>query len=939
MDCGNIERFNNIGKSQQDNRDYRGLKLANGLKVLLVSDPVTDKSSAALTVDVGHMKNGGSSNASTYADNTKYYFDIVPSQLEGALDRFAQFFISPLFTETATEREINAVDSEHDKNVAIDVWRIRQVSKSLADPNHPYSKFGTGNKKTLFEDPLARGINVRDELIKFHDRWYSANIMSLAVYGKETLDELETMVVSKFSGIVNKNVEAPRWNDAPFLADQEATKVSIVPVKDSRSLTISFPTGDLEKHYKSSPEQYLSHLLGHEGKGSILSELKSKGWCNSLMAGHSTSARGFGFFDISVDLSKEGFENVDEIIKIIFQYINMLKANEPKKWIFEEYCNLSEMQFRFKDKDTPLSLVSGVVHSMQLYPLEEVLTAPYLVSEWRPDLIEDLQKDLTPTTCRIIVVGQKLESIANNAEKWYGTKYHWEKLDKKLLEEWLNCGFNPKLSFPNANPFIPTDFNLYPIEADVQKIPIIIHDTPVMRVWYKQDTEFLKPKAIMNFDFSSPLAYADPLNCDLTHMFVHLFKDELNEYLYEADLAGLRMGVSNTANGISLSVSGYSDKQQVLLAKILDQMFNFEFDEKRFEIIKEQLMRALKNFKAEQPYQHAVYFLALLLTEHAWTKQELIDAVALITIERLQQYIKDFLSRMHVECFIHGNVNKQKALDLAGLVEKKLDSTHANVLPLLSRQLMLKREYKLVTGERYLFETENEFHKSSCASVYLQCGPQDDRSNVFIDLVTQILSEPCYNQLRTKEQLGYIVFCGARKANGVHGIRFIVQSAKHPVFVEERIKVFLDSMVEQLTNMTDDEFERHKEALAAQKLEKPKRLSTQFNKFLNEISLQLYHFERAEKEVVILRTVTKAELIEYYENFILFSGPRNCALSIHIVSTAEGGIGHSDVTEEKPARPDMVVISDLAAFKSSKELYAVAQPYINIQPKGGKSKL
>lgn len=57
-------------------------------------------------------------------------------------------------------------------------------------------------------------------------------------------------------------------------------------------------------------------------------------------------------------------------------------------------------------------------------------------------------------------------------------------------------------------------------------------------------------------------------------------------------------------------------------------MFNFEFDEKRFEIIKEQLLRALKNFKAEQPYQHAVYFLALLLTEHAWTKQELIDAVA-----------------------------------------------------------------------------------------------------------------------------------------------------------------------------------------------------------------------------------------------------------------------------------------------------------------------
>lgn len=56
-----------------------------------------------------------------------------------------------------------------------------------------------------------------------------------------------------------------------------------------------------------------------------------------------------------------------------------------------------------------------------------------------------------------------------------------------------------------------------------------------------------------NYIFYCITAYADPLNCDLTHMFVHLFKDELNEYLYEADLAGLRMGVSNTANGISVS--------------------------------------------------------------------------------------------------------------------------------------------------------------------------------------------------------------------------------------------------------------------------------------------------------------------------------------------------------------------------------------------------
>lgn len=279
-------RIHNITKSLQDNRDYRGLHLENGLKVLLVSDPSTDKAAAALTVGVGHMsdpdnipglahfcehmlflgtkkypnenaystfltENGGSSNASTYADNTKYYFDIVPGELEGALDRFSQFFIAPLFTENMTEREINAVNSEHEKNLATDGWRVRQVSKSLSDPNHPYSRFGTGNKKTLSDDPISNGVNVRDELIQFHGKWYSANIMCLAVYGKESLDALETMVLDKFSNIVSKDVTYPKWTDHPFQAGQQRAKVSIVPIKDSRSLTISFPTGDLEKYYKS----------------------------------------------------------------------------------------------------------------------------------------------------------------------------------------------------------------------------------------------------------------------------------------------------------------------------------------------------------------------------------------------------------------------------------------------------------------------------------------------------------------------------------------------------------------------------------------------------------------------------------------------------------------------------------------------------------------
>lgn len=184
------------------------------------------------------------------------------------------------------------------------------------------------------------------------------------------------------------------------------------------------------------------------------------------------------------------------------------------------------------------------------------------------------------------------------------------------------------MRLPDPNHFIPTDFSLLPIDDAEKTHPTIIHDTPLMRVWFKQDAEFLKPKTFMGFDFSNPIVYSDPLNCNLTHLFVQLFKDNITEFLYSAELAGLRLTISNTTNGISMLINGYSDKQNKFLETILEKMFNFQIDEKRFEIMCEQYMRGLKNFSAEQPYQLAIYYLAVILTEQAWTKKELIDAMS-----------------------------------------------------------------------------------------------------------------------------------------------------------------------------------------------------------------------------------------------------------------------------------------------------------------------
>ena len=287
-----------VEQSPQDDRSYRHLVLPNGLSVLLCSDPSTDKSSAALDVRVGHLsdpsslpglahflehmlflgtakypdeneynqylnKHGGHSNAYTDMESTNFYFDCGSDHLEGALDRFSQFFIAPLFTPTATDRELNAVNSEHEKNLQSDMWRSFQLSKALCRPDHPFHKFGSGNLETLGNtntnaEEDGGGIDLRSELLAFHARYYSANVMKLVVLGKEGLPELERLVRTYYSPIENKDISTPVFPGRPYGTEQLAKRVSVIPVKEMRSVELAFPMREIETLYKMKPARYIS---------------------------------------------------------------------------------------------------------------------------------------------------------------------------------------------------------------------------------------------------------------------------------------------------------------------------------------------------------------------------------------------------------------------------------------------------------------------------------------------------------------------------------------------------------------------------------------------------------------------------------------------------------------------------------------------------------
>jgi insulysin len=97
-------------------------------------------------------------------------------------------------------------------------------------------------------------------------------------------------------------------------------------------------------------------------------------------------------------------------------------------------------------------------------------------------------------------------------------------------------------------------------------------------------------------------------------------------------------------------------------------------------------------------------------------------------------------------------------------------------------------------GCNYAYTMLNDAHQLHAIEIYLQCFQQTTENNALLELFGHLVDEPCFDQLRTKEQLGYIVNSGVRRSRGVQGFRVIVQSSRELDHVNRRIELFLDSV-------------------------------------------------------------------------------------------------------------------------------------------------
>ncbi|WP_432472420.1 insulinase family protein [Amphritea sp. HPY] len=873
-----------VHKSPNDSREYLSFTLPNQMKVLVISDPETDKAAASLDVNVGsnanpaqrqglahfleHMlflgtekfpdagsyqafisNNGGNHNAYTAYENTNYFFDIQAQQLEPALDRFSQFFISPLFTEEYVERERHAVHSEYQSKLRDDGRRGYAAGKQAMNPQHSYSQFAVGSVDTLSNNSGE----LRQDLISFYNQYYSANLMSLVVLGKESTGQLKQMVEERFSAVANRKATA--FVDPQPLYKQLPAQINIKTLKDLQQLSLTFPVPATRDLYNQKPAFYIATMLGYEGKGSLFSLLKAKGWVNSLSASPGIELQTQSNFRISMSLTDQGYEHYNEVIRTTFAAIRLLQAEGVNPELYAEEQQLNLLRFNFKEKSQPVHYVGQLARNLQLYPEQDVISADYLLEEFSAELINRFLDRLTPANVLITLQGQNVAT--NNQEQWFNTEFSLSPISDERIQLWQQAQIEPGLATRKLNPFIAEDLSVKDV-AEVSDTPNLIIQQDGHSLWYRQDDTFRLPKADFFVSVMSDQANLSPENEVMTGLYTELVKDQLNETLYDALLGGINTRIYPHMRGFSIRISGYNDKQQRLLTQVVDRLTDVRFEQSSFDRIKARYTQHLENKRKDKPFNQTIGEVYTLLMQ-SWSTEKKLAAIENISLEQLSDFVPQLLGKVQTRMLAHGNLTSDEATGLAQTVISKL-----NQQPMISYNAPIP--VVLLDKEKNLTQTLPVDHNDSAISVYFQGENSGLQTRAEFALLSEIMAAPFYSRLRTEQQLGYVVFETALPLNKAPGLAFVVQSPNtDPIALEQHIDEFIGGMQSTLSQMTEEKLEQYKRSVLSRINRKENKLSDLSNRFWKEIDRDELSFDSRKQLSDAVASLSLSDLLKCYK--------------------------------------------------------------------------
>ncbi|MDO6444279.1 insulinase family protein [Colwellia sp. 1_MG-2023] len=875
-------------QSPNDHKQYFPFTLENGLRVLAVHNKDTQKSAAALAVNVGHFSDpidrqglahflehmlflgtknypdgseyqkfisqyGGSNNAWTATEHTCFFFDIHHQHFEPALDRFSQFFISPLLSEEFVNKERKNIDAEFKLKLKDDIRRLYDVHKETINPEHPFAKFSVGNTETLSDRP---GKHLRDEVEDFFLQHYVAKAMTLVIEGPQSLEILQQLAVDKFSDISSNDISQRKPDIPLYLPEHQQICLQVKPVKNDRQLILSFAMPSIDEFYREKPESLISYLMGHEGPHSILSLLKKNQWALGLTAGSGVNGYNFKDFNISIRLTQAGEKQVDEIISIVFSYIYLLKQAPLAEYYYQEKKQIAELSFHYHEKMKPLDSVSQLVINMQHYPQEDYIFGDYVMENMNQQQLTNLLNYLTPENMRTIYINKNVPT--DKVSRWYQVPYQVEKIAKNQINKWRECQLHQELALPPKNKYIVEKPKLYGLKKpDNSLTPQLFKQENGLQFWYKQDHTFNVPKGYIYLGIDSPKTLENETNIAMTRLFVDLYTESVIEKHYDAELAGIHYHLYSHQGGLTLQLSGVSENQGFLLKQLLAELQMFSFSEEIFHLMKQHLINHWKNADNSKSISQLFSVLSSTMQPKCPSSETLANALINVDFQQFNDFCHTIFNEINLDVLVHGNWREQDAAEIHSIIKQAFNGQYAQQhqvkIPVLNIKDQASIQYPLHLPE----------HDYAGVIYY----PMEERSLLTVAktmIASQILSPQFFHQMRTEKQYGYLVGVGFVPINRYPGIAFYIQS---PNFEANLLLEAMDEFINEchlvVENMPEADWQHLQHGLASQLQEKDTSLRIKSQRFWTSICNKETDFKQKQHLIETILSLSKTDISEF----------------------------------------------------------------------------
>ncbi|MFC3394582.1 pitrilysin [Brenneria rubrifaciens] len=877
-----------IRKSENDPRKYQAVKLDNGMTVLLVSDPQATKSLASLALPVGslddpnsqlglahyleHMvlmgskrypepealseflkKHGGSHNASTASYRTAFYLEVENDALQPAVDRLADAIAEPLLDPVNADRERNAINAEMTLARSNDGQRMGQVGAETLNPAHPSARFYGGNLETLSDKP---GSKLHDELVKFYQRYYSANLMKGVIYSNQPLPALAKLAAETFGRIANHQASVPAITVPVATEKQRGLMIHYVPAQPRKQLRIEFRVDNNSQAFRSKTDTYISYLIGNRSRNTLSDWLQKEGLVESIGAGADPVIdRNGGVFAISASLTEKGLAQRDKVIAAIFSYLQQIRREGVQQRYFDEIARVLDLDFRYPSLSRDMDYIERLVDTMLRVPVEHTLDAVYLADQYDPKAIAERLDVMTPQNARIWMVSP--DEPHNKVAYFVDAPYQADKIPPQTFAKWRALAQTISLSLPATNPYIPDDFSL--IKGDTRLThPKILLQEPGLRVLYMPSRYFAdEPKAEISLLLRNQEARSTARNQVLFALNDYLAGLALDELSYQALVGGISF--STTINdGLAINADGYTQRLPQLLLALVDGYSSFTSTEEQLAQAKSWYLQQLDSAEKEKAFEQALQPIQSLsqlpYTEREERRQLLKD----ISLQELANYRKALLQQSTPEMLVVGNLQPEEVTELAKTLKTRLKS--------VGETLRRSPEIRIEQAQRANLQRTGSSTDSALAAVYIPAGYSETQSMAYSSVLGQILHPWFYNQLRTKEQLGYAVFAFPMSIGRQWGIGFLLQSnSKQPAYLNQRYQDFYQEAEKRLRGMSEQEFAQYKQGVINELSERPQTLNQEISRLRNDLERENFAFDTREKLIAEIKPLTVTQLADFFQ--------------------------------------------------------------------------